>query len=408
MEIQRTDNGFVTTLRSTGLGRFFGAAFLGVWLVGWLAGETFALWMLGAGGWSFFTGQPPSAGRNPVNLGVAIAGGLFLLFWLSFWTLGGVAAIWEFLRLLFGKDRFEVTSDAVKIDNGYGLFHSTKDLRRDEVVRFYNRPNRAALCADTFRGSIELSRVGTWKDRVALAQELNTHFSISPEHREGQLPSGWCEISSPERESILVKDPATRRKQALFAWTICFILSFIAAYLVNAAGERPGLWALAIFMVIVTALVAWGALWLNIGRNEWLLDRGRITLQRRFSQVRTKKFEAAALELIEENSGDNGPDYELIAVAPGAEPRPSHSYRLGKQRRIIYSEPNDPTAPRNLGLWLSQHCSIPLTDETSTEARAKQLAEIREKLAGSGRIGRFTLRLIDKIATGPATTDVPQ
>jgi len=102
--------------------------------------------------------------------------------------------------------------------------------------------------------------------------------------------------------------------------------------------------------------------------------------------------------LIEDNSGDNGPDYELIAVAPRAEPRPSHSYRLGKQRRIIYREPNDPTAPRNLGLWLRQRCSVPLTDETTEEAKAKHLAEIREKLAVSGRIGRFTLRWVDKLA----------
>jgi hypothetical protein len=120
-------------------------------------------------------------------------------------------------------------------------------------------------------------------------------------------------------------------------------------------------------------------------------------MQKRFGQTRTKKFEAAALELIEDNSGDTGPDYKLIAVAPGAGPRPSNSYRIGKQRRVIYSEPNDPTAPRHLGLWLSQRCSIPLSDETTAEAKAKQLVEIREKLAGSGRIGRLTLRLVDKL-----------
>ena len=120
-------------------------------------------------------------------------------------------------------------------------------------------------------------------------------------------------------------------------------------------------------------------------------------MQKRFGQSRTKKFEAVALELIEDTSGDNGPDYELIAVAPNAGPRPSTSHRMGKERRILYREPNDPTDPRNLGLWLSQHCSIPLRDETTEEAKAKQLAEIREKLAGSGRVGRLTLRLVDRL-----------
>jgi hypothetical protein len=181
MNVTQTDAGFEVVLRSTGVGRFFGAGFLGLWLLGWLAGEAFAIWMLGAGGWSFLTGQPPAAGREPVTLGVAVAAGLFLIFWLSLWTLGGVAAIWEFLRLLCGKDRIEVAADGVKIDNGYGLFHSEKNLRRAEVRRFYCRPSHPPLCADTTRGSIELTRVGSWKDRVALAEQLNAHFKIAPE-----------------------------------------------------------------------------------------------------------------------------------------------------------------------------------------------------------------------------------
>ena len=122
MHISRSDAGFQVVLRSSGLGRFLGAGFLGVWLTGWAAGEAFALWILVVGGWSFVTNQPPSAGHDPISLGVAVLGGLFLTFWLSLWTLGGIAALWEFLRLLCGKDRIEVTVDEVKIDNGYGLF----------------------------------------------------------------------------------------------------------------------------------------------------------------------------------------------------------------------------------------------------------------------------------------------
>ena len=86
----------------------------------------------------------------------------------------------------------------------------------------------------------------------SLCQELNAHFAISPEHREGQLPTGWSEISSPERENILVRDPATRRRQAVFAWTICMILSSIAAYVVRASNEQPNLASLVIFLVIIT------------------------------------------------------------------------------------------------------------------------------------------------------------
>jgi len=44
-----------------------------------------------------------------------------------------------------------------------------------------------------------------------------------------------------------------------------------------------------------------------------------------------------------------------------------------------------------------------LTDETSPEVKAKQLAEVREKLAASGSIGRLTLRLLEKIAANRPT-----
>jgi len=180
-------------------------------------------------------------------------------------------------------------------------------------------------------------------------------------------------------------------------WSICLIPAFIAAYLVAATDERPNLWTLAILMSIVTALIAWGAVWLSIGRIEWLLEGGHLTLQRRFGQSSVKQFEATALELFEDNAGDSGPDYRLVVVAPEAGPRPSNSYRIGKQRRSIYTGSNDPTLPRNLGLWLRQRCSIPFTDETTAEAKAKQLAEIPEKLAASGRIGPLALRLIEKL-----------
>ena len=138
-------------------------------------------------------------------------------------------------------------------------------------------------------------------------------------------------------------------------------------------------------------------MWLSVGRIEWLLEGGHLTRPRRFGQSRVKQFEATALELIEDNSGESGPDYRLVGVAPDAGPRPSNSYRIGKQRHVIYSESNDPTLPRNLGQWLRQRSSIPFTDETTAEAKTKQIDEIREKLAASGRIGRLTLRLVEKL-----------
>src|SRR5213075_958612 len=93
--IERTGAGFEARLRITGFSRFFGVPFLTVWLLGWAAGEVFALCMLAVGAWSLLTGQPPGAGRAPLRPEVALPIGLFLLFWLALWTLGGVMAARE-------------------------------------------------------------------------------------------------------------------------------------------------------------------------------------------------------------------------------------------------------------------------------------------------------------------------
>jgi hypothetical protein len=398
MSISQLDDGFVAVFRSRGFGRFYGATFLALWLVGWLAGEAFALWVLILGGWAFFSGHPPEPGRAPVSLEVAVVAGLFLIFWLSIWSLGGIMAGQEFFRLLFGKDRIVVRPDGVDVDHGYGLFHLRRQLRRDEVRRFYCRPGRSAACADTIRGVIELTQLGNWQERSALVQELTAKFQIVAEPKTDQLPPGWYEASSLEREAILIRDPIARRKQAFVAWGICMILTYVTAYLVIAAQTRPALWGLASVLAVLAIGCAAGAAWLSFGRAEWVLERGRLVLQRRFGQSRTRKFEATALELIQDNSGDGGPDYKLLAVAPNA-PALQQSYRLSKHRRVIHSVTDDPTELRNLGLWLGQKLSIPFTDETTEEAKAKQLAEVREKLAASGRIGQFVLRLIDRIVT---------
>jgi hypothetical protein len=89
MNLERTANGLEARLKITGLSRFVGVAFLALWLCFWAVGEAFPIWFLTVGAWALLTGNPPEPGRQPLSPKWALPVGLFLLFWLAFWTLGG-------------------------------------------------------------------------------------------------------------------------------------------------------------------------------------------------------------------------------------------------------------------------------------------------------------------------------
>src|SRR5262249_29139880 len=161
-------------------------------------------------------------------------------------------------------------------------------------------------------GTTVLTRLGTGMERAELEEALNAEFHVEPQPASiGVLPKGWCEALSPENDSVLVKDPASRAKQARAAWFIFACLSLIPLYLLAANRNRPDLLGLVIFSIGITSASGWGAIWLSFGRKEWRLQRGRLVLQKRFGQNRTERFEAVSLELIEDSSGEDGPSYLL-------------------------------------------------------------------------------------------------
>jgi len=174
-------------------------------------------------------------------------------------------------------------------------------------------------------------------------------------------------------------------------------------YLLSVARERPDLLAAVLFFVALAVAAGWGAVWLSFGRNEWRLDKGRLVLQRRFGHNRTSRFEATSLELVEDNSGDGGPTYSLMAVAAGA-PARSGTHNAQKHRRTIHSQSDDPTEPRNFGLWLSERSQLPFADLTTADAKAKDLEALKQQLAGSGRLGRALLTVVERLAPSPPSS----
>lgn len=401
MKTSRIPEGLEATLSSAGFGRFVGAAFIGFWLLFWTAGEGFALWMLLKGAWALLTGEPPEPDRDPLSAESALPMGLFLLVWLTFWTLGGMLAGREFLRLLFGRDVILARAEALEIKHSYGFFRTYKSVPREEIRRFYQRSRRGALCVETYRGSTELTRLGTVADRSELEQILTTEFMLQEEQApRSVLPGDWREIPSAEGESVLVRNPETRSKQALVVWIICFPFVLVTLYIISLLPEKPGLWAVAMVFALLAAAAAWGAAWLTFGRNEWVLYTGRMVLQRRIRGQRTVRFEAVALELYEDNSGDNGPSYVLNAVAANAPARSSLTPGAVKMRRRICMDGSDPTGLRNLGQWLSQRCQIPFDDQTGAEAKTKQYEAWKAQVAGTGSLGKAVVRIMERMRPG--------
>ncbi len=399
MILNRTFQGLEATLKSSGFGRFGGAAFLSVWLTFWLAGESVVAWILIRGAWALVTGEPPGVGRAPLETAPALAVGLFMLTWLAFWTLGGVLAARELLSLLFGRDRFVVRLDAVEVEYHFGLFRTRKSFRRDQVRRFYRVPARDILSVDTKRGTVELTRRGTGGDLEQLAAALNEAFSIEPVADEaGALPGEWWEMVSPEGEALVLKNPAVRARVAMVVWMIFLPLALVAGYILNASLAQSSLRSLGVIVGVVAGLVGFGAYRLTYYRSEWVLGPGILTLQQRAHGRVRRQFEARALQLSEERDSDGDHWYRLYALtAPSAGTMARAEAR--KHGREIMSRLGDPTEARNFAHWLVQRCALPFHDGTTETAKAGETARLTQQLAQSGRMGRWLAERLQRYET---------
>ena len=96
-------------------GRVVQVAFLSIWLVARAVGEAFALFLLGHGIWALSTGSPAVGQEEPLGWGVALAVGSCLVVWLSLWTLGGVMAMEEWLRLIWARHRLRVSAGGLEL-----------------------------------------------------------------------------------------------------------------------------------------------------------------------------------------------------------------------------------------------------------------------------------------------------
>jgi hypothetical protein len=351
--------GSSVVLRSQGWGRLFQAGFLGFWLCGWAVGEVFVLKGLvtmvgGALG-------PASPGRHPAhNLGTGAGGGelvfvgSFMLIWLTFWTIGGIAAMREVVRVLWAVDRFEVESGTLLHVGAVGPFVRRRRYAREELLRLALRRRGAALVAETRSGPVVLSTLGSREERERAYDSLRALLALPEDVQvepEG-LPPGWEQDVSPTGATVLRRSSKLRASQARVAWAFTALPVGLLLLVVWSSLGLPasaGMIATGAVLAVLALLVGWGAAWLTWGRDEWVVGQDRLERLRGFpGRERHDAFEPAAV-VLDHHADSDGDDHFTLVVRD-----PSH-------RHTLLSRMNDSAEVVTLAHWLAGRIGQELT-----------------------------------------------
>ncbi len=199
------------SLRPQGCARWFGASFLAVWLVGWVMGEVFAAGGLVGVAASFLPSSLVGDWRPksfPTGMG-AVLSGSFLLGWLSLWTVGGIAAIKELLRLLWSSDEISVAGSTLTVRSRIGLWPRTRRFERDDLRVVRLREHDQWLVAETRAGDeVVLTQLGDAATRGEIRQEIQSRLALPDSTQVAEedaitLPLGWESVKEGESLTVL-------------------------------------------------------------------------------------------------------------------------------------------------------------------------------------------------------------
>ena len=357
-----------TELRARGIGRFFGAAFLALWLCGWLVGECFALTM--AGGILVKLLAPGVLAQLGPKIvmpeGMAAAGILgFLALWLTLWTVGGIAAFAQLMRMLGGVDRIELHPTALLVRRRGIIGQSTTRIPIERVIDVRLSP-RKALVAETPDRVETLSDLEGFEQRtaamIALRPQVRSLRSDSRPLRERlavDVPEGWSDAAADVMagghsgfNAVLVSRNRGRTGAIVFLGLIAAIpAGIIGSALRDTVFLRPGVEVTfagligPLVMLIVLALIG-AAHW--TWRREIRVRTGAIeTYLEVLWHRHTKLYESARLEL-EAGSDSDGDAWYKLEVWSGAD----HG---------TLASASDYSGPRRLGMWLARRLGSELT-----------------------------------------------
>jgi hypothetical protein len=307
----------VVELRPSGPGRWIGAIFLSVWLVGWAMGEAFGLSLLIALIAPALGFEIHGLPKVPSGAGAWAMGG-FVLLWLSFWTLGGLLAIGTVLSSLWGVDRIEWDATGVRRVSRVGPFRRERRFDRDAIRGVTRR--RTSVVLETARGPVTLTGFGTRQDHDQLRAEIEQSLGLASRSQgSAELPPGWEAAIDLEGMPVLQRSASRRRRQATFVTALFLALGTATTLLIGGApsGSNAAPWVPALVIGLLAAAAGAGTAWLWFGGEAIRLRAGEADVLRWFGSRRWLRHYAPASIHLEHSVDSDGDDwYKLVLRDP--------------------------------------------------------------------------------------------
>jgi len=296
--------------RATGWARFVGAALLLLVLCGWAAGEWVGLrltfWML-----------PRMEERA---FGPLIAG-LMLLLSIG-WTVGGVAAIVEMLRMIAGRDELHIDEQTWRVWRGVGPFGIERTIPIASLIDVHPTPSGQKLEADFDGGTITITSLGTVHERRSVIERF--WAPIRTPRDPAALPPRWRAVDEGEGRMRI----ELRRFEGAGCLAVLSLLSLLVAW--GFLSSQRWL-AFGVTLILTGAVIAWA----TAVRRAWIVEAGYLATRISFAGrlVRERVFDPDSLSIDIHTDSDGDTHCALRARRRG---RKTTLYRgMNDERNVV-------------------------------------------------------------------------
>ena len=310
-----------------------------------------------------FSGVPHVDG--PGLLFVAFVAG-----WLTLWTVGGLSAMRQLLRLLWAWDRLEYDGAGLRLMSRVGPFVIRREWASDAIRGIATRRRDSALVIDEGSRIHVLTSFGARAEREALRDELRKVLGVAsraPAAADAtDLPEDWESERDEAGTLRRFRRRAIRAAQVRVAWNAAAAVAVLAGHGPLSA-LRDGSWgagetALVLIVTPLLLLFVGLSLWLSHGREDIGVHAGALEFRRRFlGRTRAVAVRPARLHVARNVDGDGDEWFRLRALD-------------GARRRTLDRAMNAPERVVRLGRWLAAHTGLPLDIDPGMEERPQRLA----------------------------------